>query len=86
MKAGVSRLEYEEMLVEQNGVCAICHRPSDSMGRRLCVDHDHATGRTRGLLCSTCNWNLERHGASRKDPVLAERAREYLERAGDADF
>jgi Recombination endonuclease VII. len=44
---------YERLLAEQGGVCAICGNPPKT--RRLHVDHDHKTGRVRGLLCYRCN-------------------------------
>lgn len=46
--------QYEALLSEQGGVCAICRRPCKT-GKRLAVDHDHATGTVRGLLCTPCN-------------------------------
>ena len=49
---GVTDDEYEGMLAEQGGVCAICGSPPKS--RRLHVDHDHRTGAVRGLLCFRC--------------------------------
>lgn len=56
-KYGVGTDWYEETLKKQNARCWICLR--DSPGRRtsknFCIDHDHKTGKTRGLLCSTCN-------------------------------
>lgn len=45
--------EYEKISQHQGGVCAGCKRPS--YGSRLAVDHDHKTGRIRGLLCWLCN-------------------------------
>lgn len=45
--------EYETILAFQGGVCAGCGRPPH--GIRLAVDHDHKTGRIRGLLCWLCN-------------------------------
>ena len=53
---GVSQKEYEEMLNAQNGVCAVCGRTNK--GKALCVDHDHVTGKIRGLLCHKCNLAL----------------------------
>jgi hypothetical protein len=50
---GITLKQYEILLEAQNGVCAICRRPPGKY--RLCVDHDHVTGRVRGLLCQTCN-------------------------------
>jgi len=47
--------EYNEMLVKQNGKCAVCftNKPKGKGG--LHVDHDHRTGKVRGLLCHSCN-------------------------------
>lgn len=51
---GITVEEYDQMVENQNGVCAICEKPCAS-GRRLAVDHDHVTGKVRGLLCGACN-------------------------------
>ena len=45
---------YQQMLSEQDSVCAICQKP-DAAGRSLAVDHNHETGEPRGLLCLSCN-------------------------------
>lgn len=55
---GISVEEYETLLEQQNGRCAICG--TNPIGKSapintLCIDHDHATGRVRGLLCNSCN-------------------------------
>lgn len=47
--------QYNNMLLAQNGVCAICGQKGERM---LCVDHDHTTGKVRGLLCDLCNRGL----------------------------
>jgi hypothetical protein len=47
----LSLVDYDALLQRQNGVCAICKRS----GRALCVDHCHACGKVRGLLCGKCN-------------------------------
>src|SRR5437879_3238133 len=52
-KLGITVEKYEDMLTRQQGVCAICGLPPN--GKRLAVDHDHATGRVRGLLHVHCN-------------------------------
>lgn len=46
--------QHEEMLKAQGGVCKICNKPPQG-SRPLCVDHDHVTGKVRGLLCYGCN-------------------------------
>lgn len=56
--------QYKQMLVAQNGLCAICNKKETVVDaktnkvRNLAVDHDHATGETRGLLCCYCNTTL----------------------------
>lgn len=71
---GLSRDEYNELLTDQNGACAICGRLSED--RALAVDHDHASGSIRGLLCAPCNTGL---GVFRDDQLLLQRAIAYLE-------
>lgn len=52
---GMTEQEYDAMLLQQGGCCAVCSRvPAD----RLAVDHDHITGAIRGLLCTQCNTLL----------------------------
>ena len=58
---GLSSDQYAEMLAAQGGKCLICDNPpkTERTGRwRLAVDHDHETGRVRGLLCIGCNAYL----------------------------
>ncbi len=56
---GVTLADFDEMLVAQSGVCAICHQPETQVIggilSHLCVDHNHETGQVRGLLCHRCN-------------------------------
>ena len=51
--------EYNELYAEQGGRCLICgqHRPDHGSGGLL-VDHDHETGKVRGLLCVRCNTRM----------------------------
>lgn len=65
--------EYEQMLCEQGGLCAICK--AEPNGTRLHIDHCHVTGKIRGLLCMKCNQGL---GQFMDRPNLLERARLYL--------
>lgn len=74
MKYGITLAEYEILAEVQNHVCAICKKPQMN-GRRLAVDHDHRTGKIRGLLCGKCNFAL---GYLNDNPVLADIAAAYL--------
>lgn len=49
---GISSEQYDEMLKNQQGKCAICQQESN---RKLCIDHNHETDEVRGLLCYKCN-------------------------------
>lgn len=48
--------EYGKMLIEQDHKCSICG--GKDTRQRLSVDHDHATGKIRSLLCTPCNTAL----------------------------
>lgn len=72
--------QRQQMENSQNGVCAICSKPEtavDSQGRtkRLAIDHDHHTGRIRGLLCSKCNLGI---GHLNDDSTLINNSWIYL--------
>ena len=71
---GLTLEQYEALYEAQGGVCWICRRATGKV-RRLAVDHDHATGYVRGLLCSEDNKIL---GHFRDDPVAAQRMVDYL--------
>jgi hypothetical protein len=71
---GIGPDQYAAMLEAQDGGCAICHGQSMD-GKGLHVDHDHATGRNRGLLCDRCNRGL---GLFRDDAALLRAAADYL--------
>lgn len=70
--------EFERLLAEQNGVCAICGLPEMGKFSRLSVDHSHESGLIRGLLCNRCNMGLGMLQDSQKTLKAAIR---YLERA-----
>ena len=78
-KYGLTLEAYDEMLEAQGGVCAICLEPPgvDAWDRSLHVDHNHKTGKVRGLLCGHCNTAI---GKFRDDPQRLARAMEYLEK------
>ena len=64
-KYGITLIEYNTMLAQQNGVCAICNEYNvDRKGthKRMPVDHDHKTGAVRGILCNRCNLLLGKAG------------------------
>lgn len=54
---GITDAEYVEMWKKQDGKCALCGK--DIGEAYLDVDHDHKTGRVRGLLCRGCNMQLD---------------------------
>jgi hypothetical protein len=65
---------FERMLDDQHGKCLIC---STYHGRLLHVDHDHTTGRVRGLLCGSCNRAI---GLLKDDKTRLLSAVAYLSR------
>jgi len=72
---GLTGSEYEELAAYQNWVCAICGKKETSKRGNLAVDHDHKTGKVRGLLCHKCNSGLGSFGDS---PELLKSAINYL--------
>lgn len=79
-KYGLTPERYDAMLVEQDGKCAICGT-TEAGGRsgRFHVDHDHATGVVRALLCNRCNPLI---GLAEDDAGVLTAAIAYLERHG----
>lgn len=80
---GIEWDEYERLWVEQNGACAICKENAmlmDLLALRnaLQVDHDHTTGKVRGLLCHRCNKGI---GLLRESADIAMSAFDYLSAA-----
>ena len=71
--------EYNRKFQEQNGLCAICGKPEPVNGRCLADDHDHKSGKRRGLLCSLCNCGL---GLLQDDPFVLQKALDYLKSYG----
>lgn len=78
-KYGLTEGDYESMLAEQGGGCAVCRATTVRQTgiKFFHVDHCHETGEVRGLLCGPCNKGL---GAFSDDPALLLRAAEYLRR------
>lgn len=78
---GITFDRYEAMLAEQDGKCALCGAVPAPGGikaaARLHVDHDHASGAVRSLLCNGCNRGL---GYLKDSPELLRAAADYIER------
>jgi uncharacterized Zn ribbon protein len=77
---GITQKEYDELYQAQNGRCAVCGREhsgaiQSGKRKRMYIDHDHTTGKVRGLLCSNCNIAL---GFVHDDPELLTKLAEYL--------
>jgi len=91
-KLGVTQDIYNAKLAEQGGVCAICKKPEtvtrksplngELIVREFCADHDHVTGKFRGLLCQRCNNGL---GNFKDDLDNLREAIRYLEIASLTD-
>jgi hypothetical protein len=77
----IDQAAYEAMLSRQRGVCAICGGRNQPPTRRLAVDHDHATGKVRGLLCYRCNSAI---GLFDEDAERMQRAIDYVHGGGPA--
>jgi hypothetical protein len=79
---GITIEDYNRLLEQQGGVCAICGRPPVSK-RRFHVDHNHKTGVVRGLLCSGCNTAV---GGVHEDTNVLQKMIAYLnEKAAPTD-
>jgi hypothetical protein len=82
-KYGITAEDYDCMLAEQGNVCAICGTDETAFAhhtgekKRLSVDHNHATGRVRGLLCFRCNSTI---GRLNEEPALLDKMQAYLSR------
>lgn len=72
---GLTIEQFEAMLAEQNHECAICHEHIS--GRRVHVDHNHATNEVRQILCARCNQLL---GYAQESPERLRAAAAYLEK------
>jgi len=73
---GISLVKYEALLNKQEGACAICKQPLTENKKHLDVDHDHTTGKIRGLLCNSCNRGI---GFLKDCPNTLRAAANYIE-------
>jgi len=79
-KYGIDTETYNEMLLKQSNVCAICFLPESKKHQngkicKLAIDHCHKTGKIRGLLCSKCNTGI---GNLKDSAELCLNAHRYL--------
>lgn len=73
---GITVEQFEMRLKEQDGKCLICGATESGLGHKLAVDHNHVTGKIRGILCKSCNIGI---GNLKDCPDLLRRAADYLE-------
>lgn len=71
---GLSHRQYEDLLKDQGGRCAVC-KGECRTGQQLAIDHCHETGEVRGLLCNRCNRAI---GLLCDDHTLVQSAADYL--------
>lgn len=71
---GITKAQYDALYALQGGRCALCQRATGAT-KKLAVDHDHETGKVRGLLCGTCNKIV---GHARDDGMFFKRGYWYL--------
>lgn len=79
-KYGITLEQYNEMLVKQSNVCAVCGL---ECSRKLAVDHCHSTGKVRGLLCVKCNRGI---GNFNDDLSRLKAAVNYMEKNTDVGY
>lgn len=73
-KYGISLEDYNLLLEKQNNCCAVCKDIPTK--QKLHVDHNHSTGKIRGLLCQACNVSI---GKMKESPALLRALAEYIE-------
>ena len=78
---GITEAQYEEFKAAQGHCCYLCGSPGFTIGKKnhtekLAVDHCHATGVVRKLLCHNCNRAL---GLMKDNPELLRKAADYVE-------
>jgi hypothetical protein len=71
----LSYSDWEFLKLKQSNSCAICKTPENNLDRSLAVDHNHLTGKVRGLLCNSCNLGL---GKFKDNIEILENALKYM--------
>jgi len=74
-KYGISLEDYNKIFNDQNSCCMICKTHQDELNKKLVVDHNHNTGKVRGLLCDKCNRGL---GQFNDEIEIIRQALDYL--------
>ena len=77
LRYGLTYDQWEEMREAENYSCMACGITEEELGRVLDVDHCHATGKARGLLCNACNTSL---GRMLDNPDAIRALADYIER------
>ena len=72
---GITLEDYDSLVLEQKGKCLICGIPQENLKQGLHVDHNHKTGKIRGLLCGSCNGGL---GLFKDNILLLRKAIKYI--------
>ena len=78
-KYGINIEQYNEIFKNQGYVCAICGSDKPRGYGRMCVDHNHLTGKIRGILCQPCNTSI---GKMMENPNLIRKLALYVESDG----
>jgi len=77
----ITQVEFDTLLKQQDNCCACCGvTKPDRTRENLAVDHNHTTGKVRGLLCTRCNTVL---GLVRDSPQILSNLIKYIEREND---
>lgn len=83
LKYGITIQDYESLLKKQNNRCKICDTPISELKRKhLDVDHNHITGKVRGLLCNNCNRGI---GYFKDNINILRKVINYLKDHGNED-
>jgi len=72
-----------QLMIRQDGCCAICGQPEKDLKRRLAIDHCHITGHIRGLLCNRCNCFL---GFAKDNVYILQGAIDYLHKNAEKEY
>lgn len=72
---GLTVEEYESLIQKQGNKCAICNKHQSQLKKLLSIDHNHKTGKVRGLLCGNCNRGI---GFLEDSPAIMRKAVDYV--------